>query len=323
MRLKRALGILGLAVLIPLIMVCSKGGMGADGDDGNSPYNILDLRVSAISDSTITLVWTATGDDSSAGTAFQYDIRKFNRMITNSSWDSTAELTGEPAPSPAGEIDSMVVGGLMRDSTYYFAMRACDEAGNWSGHSNCAQGSCIIDVIIAFPDSNLEAAIRRQIHKPNGDIYKSDVMLMTFLEGNQAGISDLTGIGQCSNLTTIYMSGNHISDLGPLSELHRLASIQFVGNNISVLAPLSGLTTLEALVLRANPLGDISPIANLTNIHWLDLTQDGLSDISPLLTNSGLAAGDTLWLGYNPLSHQSLNTYIPQLESRGVWVYHD
>jgi len=45
-----------------------------DEDDGNTPYNILDVRVVAVTDSSVTLTWTATGDDADVGTASQYDL---------------------------------------------------------------------------------------------------------------------------------------------------------------------------------------------------------------------------------------------------------
>jgi len=37
--------------------------------------------------------------------------------------------------------------------------------------------------------------------------------------------------------------------------------------------------------------------------------------------NGGLGAGDKIWLSGNPLSEQSINDYIPELEARGVTVY--
>jgi len=36
--------------------------------------------------------------------------------------------------------------------------------------------------------------------------------------------------------------------------------------------------------------------------------------------NEGLSEGDQVYLNGNPLSSASINTYIPQLEARGVIV---
>jgi len=47
-----------------------------------------------------------------------------------------------------------------------------------------------------------------------------------------------------------------------------------------------------------------------------------ISDISPLVENEGLIDGDWVYLRSNPLSSDSINIYIPQLEARGVTVYY-
>jgi len=39
-----------------------------------------------------------------------------------------------------------------------------------------------------------------------------------------------------------------------------------------------------------------------------------------LVDNMGLGAGDYVHLKWNPLSSDSINTYIPQLQARGVTV---
>jgi hypothetical protein len=48
-----------------------------------------------------------------------------------------------------------------------------------------------------------------------------------------------------------------------------------------------------------------------------------MSDISPLVANTGLAEGDWIDLGRNPLGLDSLNIYIPELQARGVTVFYD
>jgi len=61
-------------------------------------------------------------------------------------------------------------------------------------------------------------------------------------------------------------------------------------------------------------------LANLTSLTVLDLQTNQISDIAPLVNNPGLSAGDTVFLENNPLSDTSINTYIPQLEARGVII---
>jgi chitodextrinase len=86
----------------------------------------------------VTLHWTAPGDDSTTGTAALYDIRYSASAITPANWSSAIQVTGEPTPHAAGTAESMLITGLQPATTYYFAIKAADEAGNWSGLSNIA-----------------------------------------------------------------------------------------------------------------------------------------------------------------------------------------
>ena len=89
-----------------------------------------------------------------------------------------------------------------------------------------------------------------------------------------------------------------------------------VGEEITV-DELANLTTLSA---EGNLITDLSGLEYCTNLESLGLGNNNISDISALVANSGLWAGDTVWLQDNPLSTTSLDVYIPQLEARGVDV---
>jgi hypothetical protein len=89
----------------------------------------------ALPDSVV-LGWTDTGDDGVAGTATTVELRLSGSPITLATWDLASVVPGVPAPGPSGTQESVVVRGLTPGATYYFAVRASDEAGNWSGLSN-------------------------------------------------------------------------------------------------------------------------------------------------------------------------------------------
>jgi hypothetical protein len=74
------------------------------------------------------------------------------------------------------------------------------------------------------------------------------------------------------------------------------------------------------LWLHGNQISDVSPLSGLVNLTMLGLMQNPLSDISPLVDNPGLGEGDDVILVNNPLSEESINVYIPELEARGVTV---
>jgi len=54
----------------------------------------------------------------------------------------------------------------------------------------------------------------------------------------------------------------------------------------------------------------------------LYLEYNQIADLAPLVANSGLGAGDDVWVEYNPLSSQSLMEYIPALQARGATVHY-
>jgi len=91
-------------------------------------------------------------------------------------------------------------------------------------------------------------------------------------------------------------------------------------NGISDISLLSGLTNLESLYLNLNSISDIIPLAGLTNLENLRLRSNDISNIGPLVANTGLGSGDEVDLRNNPLNADSINQYIPFLQSKGVTV---
>ena len=87
----------------------------------------------------VTLTWTAPGDDDHQGRASQYDLRCATYPITLSNWYLTERIAGVPAPQEAGSRETMTVNGLSPGLTYYFAIKSADEALNWSPMSNVVQ----------------------------------------------------------------------------------------------------------------------------------------------------------------------------------------
>jgi hypothetical protein len=96
---------------------------------------LLPALAHAQSDSVV-VKWTAPGDDGSVGTASVYDLRMSLSQITKGNFSNARVVSGVPAPSPAGTQQSVVVRGLSRSQTYYFAIRTADDRGNWSTMSN-------------------------------------------------------------------------------------------------------------------------------------------------------------------------------------------
>ncbi|MFH1279442.1 MAG: fibronectin type III domain-containing protein [Candidatus Eisenbacteria bacterium] len=104
--------------------------------DSIPPAAITDLSLLRATSSSITLAWTATGDDADSGNAASYDLRFAPDSAAVASWDPASRVIGEPNPGGAGETDSMEVAGLLAGRTYFFGLRAFDWAGNGSATSN-------------------------------------------------------------------------------------------------------------------------------------------------------------------------------------------
>ena len=173
---------------------------------------------------------------------------------------------------------------------------------------------------VTFADPNLEAAVRGAIAIPEGPIYPSDLEGLTSLSTSAKNIADLTGLECTTSLTSLRLYSNQISDVSPLANLTSLAELGLGGNQISDISTLANLTSLTWLNLGHNQIGDISTLANLTSLTKLWLCYNQISDISTLVENEGFSTGDYVCLKGNPLSPDSRNIYIPQLEARGVKV---
>jgi len=93
-------------------------------------------RAQSSAPDSVTLLWTAPGDDDQVGTATAYEMRMSASAISSSNWDAATVVPGMPAPLVAGTHQSTVVRGLTPGATYYFAIKTVDNAGNWSGLSN-------------------------------------------------------------------------------------------------------------------------------------------------------------------------------------------
>ena len=120
--------------------------------DGIRPGPLTTVAVTGTTETTASLQWTAVGDDSLTGTATSYDVRYSTSPITDTNWSSATQATGEPVPTAPGTLQSFTVAGLTRQTTYYFAVKVLDDAGNPSALSNVASATT--------PDQTPPAAVR-------------------------------------------------------------------------------------------------------------------------------------------------------------------
>jgi len=108
------------------------------------PSSITDLQA-VPTDEIIELTWTATGDDGTQGTAYNYEIRISQYEITSGNWDDAELLVDPPWPLVSGSIQNYTVEDLQQGITYFFGIKAFDESENVSPLSNVVNASLIND----------------------------------------------------------------------------------------------------------------------------------------------------------------------------------
>jgi len=148
--------------------------------DSIPPSPVTDLAVIQTGGEKITLSWTATGDDSSTGRAYYYDVRYSFSSIDSSNFNLATQVIGEPEPKSAGSPETLLVTGLNFNTPYYFAVKAFDEWNHPSGVSNSPLGITLGPPDIAFTPGSLIDSLF-----PNDTSTK-------ILTVNNTGLSDLS-----------------------------------------------------------------------------------------------------------------------------------
>ncbi|MEW6278284.1 MAG: S8 family serine peptidase, partial [Candidatus Eremiobacterota bacterium] len=113
-------------------------------DDRKSPSAPADLSALARDASTVTLQWTAPGDDGEQGTASRYDVRWSTVPIATGEEVKPGEVAFDDAlavkvaaPQTAGSLEAadVPVRPAAQEQTIYCAVRVLDKVGNPSGVS--------------------------------------------------------------------------------------------------------------------------------------------------------------------------------------------
>ncbi|MDZ4722446.1 MAG: fibronectin type III domain-containing protein, partial [candidate division Zixibacteria bacterium] len=122
------------------------GGGGGGGGDVTAPATVTSaLATPGTSYGELNLQWTAPGDDGSTGTVTGYEIMFRDStlgLLTAANYASSTTLNKVITPVPGGSPQQVILNttnGLVAGRTYYFAIKAYDEAGNYSPISNIAK----------------------------------------------------------------------------------------------------------------------------------------------------------------------------------------
>ncbi|MBL8921098.1 MAG: Ig-like domain-containing protein [Myxococcaceae bacterium] len=104
--------------------------------DGLAPdAPALTVDVASLSQTSATVRWTAPGDDGALGDlppGSSYVFKYATTALTALNFATTGTVVATPPPGVAGVPQSVTVAGLSADTTYFFALRVDDGAGNTS-----------------------------------------------------------------------------------------------------------------------------------------------------------------------------------------------
>jgi hypothetical protein len=308
-----------MAFLCMAMLSCSKNGAGSDDDDDNQgeddntpPVTVADLKVDLITTATVTLSWTSPGDDGLTGWCFQYDFRGSTDSITNSNFAQAYKIEDLSGMTLGGTHQIRTLDSLESGTTYYFAFKARDDMGNWSGLSNCVRAQCITNQVLIFDDSALETVVRNRLNRPTGDIWISDIDTILEINGDNAGIADLDGLQFFAKLSMLHLADNAITDLTPLSGLINLTGLHLRANLFTDISPLAGLTNLEQISTGDGPLADISPIVNLTKLTSVNFGACQVTDFTPLQSLTNL---EYIYVANNHTGNIAFITGLSKLKS--------
>jgi hypothetical protein len=123
--------------------------------DEQGPEAIRYISTARATDNSMLVYWEAPHDVEpnkhpwEGGPATAYDLRyststdlgEITEWCVGSGWINATEAVSEPRPGEPFTADTCLVGGLEPGLTYYFACRAVDHKGNWSGIDNVAIGT--------------------------------------------------------------------------------------------------------------------------------------------------------------------------------------
>lgn len=173
--------------------------------DTTAPAAVTDLAAKGPTSSSITLTWTAPGDDGNTGTATSYDIRYSTSTITDANWDSATQCTGEPAPQLAGSSETFSVTGLGANTTYYFALKTSDEVPNESPLSNVANNT----TTEAAPNTMHIASIDMSLSQRTAgrNTFTHATAVVTIVDANGTPVGGATVEGHWSDATSDTDSG--------------------------------------------------------------------------------------------------------------------
>ena len=147
----------------------------------------------------------------------------------------------------------------------------------------------------------IEAAIRKKLKKPEGELTKADYEKVTVLGAlsNKQLIEVPKGLEKLKQLKFLFLEGNKLTDVKGLENLTQLKVLAIENNQLTDVKGLEKLTQLTTLQLFNNQLADVKGMEKLKQLKYLNLRNNRLTSVKGL---ENLAKLERLFLEGNQLT---------------------
>jgi Leucine-rich repeat (LRR) protein len=100
----------------------------------------------------------------------------------------------------------------------------------------------------------IEAAIRKKLKKPEGELTKADYEKVTVLSLGANKLTEVPkGLEKLTQLKNLALWHNKLTDVKGLEKLNKLIILSLAGNQLTDVKGLEKLTQLRSLILLNNP----------------------------------------------------------------------
>ena len=100
--------------------------------------------------------------------------------------------------------------------------------------------------------------------------------------------TDISILGEFTQIEELYLNDSQVSDLSPLSQFHNLQKLHAEHCAVEDIRPLSNLSNLEDLLLDYTGVDDLEPIKNLISLKRIGLRNTRVRSLTPLASLKSL-----------------------------------
>lgn len=172
-----------------------------------------------------------------------------------------------------------------------------------------------LNIPIEFKDKVFEDLVRKEINKPSGYVYPSDLENIKELDFHNAHIEKLNGIENMTALEKLNLSGTDIKDISLLKYLTNLREVNISNTSISDITALENSIYIRYLNLNKTEITTLEVIKKFEHIEKLYVSGTKISTIPNLnslteldLSNCNLTSNSFLSSNFSNLVYLNLSS---------------